>query len=81
MKCSDIMSRNVELLYAGNSVDRAATRMTEERVGFLGGDSDDKVVGVVTDRYLVNPGDGQRARRPADGGARHHVVAAAHLLR
>ena len=54
MKCSDIMSRNVELLYEGDSVDQAAAKMTEERVGFLPVcDSDDKVVGVVTDRDLV----------------------------
>jgi CBS domain-containing protein len=54
MKCSDIMSRNVELLYEGDSVDRAAATMAAEQVGFLPVcDSENKVVGVVTDRDLV----------------------------
>jgi CBS domain-containing protein len=54
MKCSDIASKNLELLHEGDSVDRAAAIMTEARVGFLPiCDIDDKVVGVVTDRDLV----------------------------
>jgi CBS domain-containing protein len=54
MKCSDIMSKNVELLFDGDSVDRAATVMAEAQVGFLPVcDGDRKVLGVVTDRDLV----------------------------
>ena len=54
MKCSDIMSRNVELLFDGDSVDRAATIMADAQVGFLPVcDSERKVLGVVTDRDLV----------------------------
>jgi CBS domain-containing protein len=54
MKCSDIMNRNIELLFDGDSVERAATVMAEAQVGFLpvcGGDRN--VLGVVTDRDLV----------------------------
>jgi CBS domain-containing protein len=54
MKCSDIMSKNVELLRDGDSVDRAATIMADAQVGFLPVcDGDRNVLGVVTDRDLV----------------------------
>jgi CBS domain-containing protein len=54
MKCSDIMSKNVELLFDGDSVDRAAAIMAGAQVGFLPVcDGDRKVLGVVTDRDLV----------------------------
>jgi CBS domain-containing protein len=54
MKCSDIMSKNVELLFDGDSVDRAATIMADAQVGFLPVcDGERKVLGVVTDRDLV----------------------------
>jgi CBS domain-containing protein len=54
MKCSDIVSKNVEFLFEGDAVDRAAAIMAEARVGILPVcDGDGKVLGVVTDRDLV----------------------------
>ncbi|HLK89490.1 MAG TPA: CBS domain-containing protein [Polyangia bacterium] len=54
MKCSDIVSKNVERLYQGDTVDRAAEIMAEAQVGFLPVcDEHQKVLGVVTDRDLV----------------------------
>jgi CBS domain-containing protein len=54
MKCSDIMSKHVELLFDGDSVDRAAAIMADAQVGFLPVcDADRNVLGVVTDRDLV----------------------------
>jgi CBS domain-containing protein len=54
MKCSDIMSKNVELLFDLDSVDRAAAIMADAQVGFLPVcDRARKVRGVVTDRDLV----------------------------
>src|SRR5579871_3092978 len=54
MKCSDIMSKNVERLFDGDTVDRAAAIMAEAQVGFLPVcDTDHRVLGVVTDRDLV----------------------------
>jgi CBS domain-containing protein len=54
MKCSDIMSKNFELLLDGDSVDRAAAIMADAQVGFLPVcDIGRQVLGVVTDRDLV----------------------------
>ncbi len=54
MKCSDIVSKNVERLFDRDTVDRAAGIMTEAQIGFLPVcDDQRKVLGVVTDRDLV----------------------------
>jgi CBS domain-containing protein len=54
MKCSDIVSKNVERLFDADSVDRAAAIMAEAQVGFLPVcDTEHQVLGVVTDRDLV----------------------------
>jgi CBS domain-containing protein len=55
MRCSDIVSKNVEMLSEHDTVDRAATVMADAQVGFLPVcDAEGKVVGVVGDRDLVN---------------------------
>lgn len=55
MKCSDIMSKNVEMVSDHDTLDRAATVMADAQVGFLPVcDDDRRVVGVVGDRDLVN---------------------------
>jgi CBS domain-containing protein len=54
MKCSDIMNKTVELVFDGDSVDRAASIMADAQIGFLPVcDGDRKVLGVITDRDLV----------------------------
>jgi CBS domain-containing protein len=55
MKCSDIVSKNVERLLERDTLDRVATVMADAQVGFLPVcDADGKVVGVVGDRDLVD---------------------------
>src|SRR5258707_11474033 len=57
MKCSDIMSRNLETLSESDTIARAAGLMADAGVGFLPVcGSNRKVIGVVTDRDLVTRG-------------------------
>ncbi len=54
MKCSDIMSKNTEMLSEGDTIETAAAAMAEAQIGFLPVcDADHKVVGVVADSDLV----------------------------
>jgi CBS-domain-containing membrane protein len=54
MKCTDIMSRNLEWLTEKDSVLKAATVMAEAGIGFLPiCDAHQRVIGVVTDRDLA----------------------------
>jgi CBS domain-containing protein len=54
MKCSDIISRNLEWLTETDSVLKAATVMADAGVGFLPiCDARQRVIGVVTDRDLT----------------------------
>jgi CBS domain-containing protein len=57
MKCSDIMSKNLEWLSDKDTIARAAGVMDEAGIGFLPiCNAAGKVVGVVTDRDLVTRG-------------------------
>jgi CBS domain-containing protein len=57
MKCSDIMSRNLEWLSEKDTIAKAAGVMAEAGIGFLPiCNAAGKVVGVVTDRDLVTRG-------------------------
>jgi CBS domain-containing protein len=54
MKCTDIMSKNLEWLTETDTVLKAATVMAEAGVGFLPiCDANKRVIGVVTDRDLA----------------------------
>jgi CBS domain-containing protein len=54
MKCSEIMSKNLEWLTEHDSVQKAASVMAEAGIGFLPiCDAQNRVVGVVTDRDLT----------------------------
>jgi CBS domain-containing protein len=54
MKCTDIMSKNLEWLTETDSVLKAATIMAEAGIGFLPiCDAHKRVIGVVTDRDLT----------------------------
>jgi CBS domain-containing protein len=57
MRCRDIMSKRLETLSEKDSIARAAIAMKEAQVGFLPiCGTDQKVIGVVTDRDLVTRG-------------------------
>jgi CBS domain-containing protein len=57
MKCSDIMSRNLEWLSESDTIARAASVMGEAGIGFLPiCNAAGEIVGVVTDRDLVTRG-------------------------
>lgn len=57
MKCSEVMSKNIEWLGEKDTIARAASIMAEAGIGFLPiCDSAARVVGVVTDRNLVTRG-------------------------
>ncbi len=57
MKCSEIMSKNIEWLGEKDTIARAATVMAEAGIGFLPiCDLSARVLGVVTDRDLVTRG-------------------------
>lgn len=54
MKCSDIMSKNLDWLTEKDTILKAATVMADDGVGFLPiCDAAGRVIGVVTDRDLV----------------------------
>src|SRR5262249_26183785 len=54
MRCQDIMKKDIESVSPTESVQRAAERMRDQKVGFLPVcDSSRKVLGAITDRDLV----------------------------
>ena len=54
MKCRDIMSTNLEWLSEEATIQKAATLMADQGVGFLPiCDADGRPIGVVTDRDLA----------------------------
>lgn len=53
MKVRDIMSRDIASLQTGDTVERAAQLMKDHRVGSLPVCSQQKVIGIVTDRDIA----------------------------
>ena len=53
MKVKDIMTQEVQVIHPGDSLRRAAEKMSSNDLGFLPVIEDDQLVGVITDRDLV----------------------------
>jgi CBS domain-containing protein len=53
MKISEIMSKDVISLYVEDTVEHAAMLMREHNIGSIPVRSEDKVVGIVTDRDII----------------------------
>ena len=54
MRCDEIMKKDVECVSPGDTVQRAAARMRDRRIGFLPVcDDDQKVLGTLTDRDIA----------------------------
>ena len=54
MRCEEIMKKSLECVSPGDTVQRAATRMKDRRIGFLPVcDDDQKVLGTLTDRDIA----------------------------
>jgi CBS domain-containing protein len=53
MKVHEVMTRGIETVSAGATLEFAARKMMEHNVGFLPVQDSDKVAGVITDRDIV----------------------------
>lgn len=67
MKIKEMMTRDVEIVQAGDSLESAAQKMRERDVGFLPVFDGDELIGVVTDRDLT-------VRAMADGANPREVL-------
>jgi CBS domain-containing protein len=68
MKLKEIMTKDVETIAPGESIESAATAMKVSNVGFLPVLEADRLVGVLTDRDIVvrAVGDGAKGKRVKD---------------
>lgn len=53
MKCSEVMTKNVQVIETDKSVQEAAKIMRESNIGALPVSSGDRLIGMVTDRDLA----------------------------